>query len=215
VAAAPLTAAQTQPLTHPEASGVFVHSVAFDSPAERAGFQEGDIILRVGTAPIATPEQLAAAVHAANAGPVEIVYCRTGSEHTATAQLEIPPATQPQTAAEYRQRGSHEAAFLDFAAAVTYYEKGLALEPLWPQGHFNTAVLCGALARYDRAVLHMRCYLELAPDAANAQPGRQQMEAWEALAKSPGTPAVSPDAQPAAPPPVTAPPTNIGGLNLK
>jgi tetratricopeptide (TPR) repeat protein len=71
----------------------------------------------------------------------------------------------------------------DFEKAVMYYEKGLAIEPLWPQGHFNAAMLDGELNRYATAALHMKRYLLLVPDAKNAKAAREKMYLWEEKAK--------------------------------
>jgi tetratricopeptide (TPR) repeat protein len=71
----------------------------------------------------------------------------------------------------------------DFEKAVMYYEKGLAIEPLWPQGQYNAAMLAGELQSYNWAALHMKRYLELVPDAANAKAAREKMYLWEEKAK--------------------------------
>ncbi len=75
----------------------------------------------------------------------------------------------------------------DFEKAVMYYEKGLAIEPLWPQGHFNAAMLDGELNRYATAALHMKRYLELVPNAKNATTAREKMYLWEGKAKEAST----------------------------
>jgi tetratricopeptide (TPR) repeat protein len=67
----------------------------------------------------------------------------------------------------------------EFQKAADYYEQGLAIAPLWPQGQFNAAVLEGELETYSQAVLHMKRYLELSPDAADAQSAREQMIIWQ------------------------------------
>jgi tetratricopeptide (TPR) repeat protein len=74
----------------------------------------------------------------------------------------------------------------DFEKALEYYKKGLAIEPLWPQGQFNAAILAGELHKYNWAALYMKCYLELVPDAANAKTSREKMYLWEMKAKERG-----------------------------
>jgi tetratricopeptide (TPR) repeat protein len=71
----------------------------------------------------------------------------------------------------------------EFEKAADYYEQGLAVEPLWPQGQFNAALLYGELQMYAQAVIHMKRYLELEPDAANAKAARGKMYLWEVKAK--------------------------------
>ncbi len=67
----------------------------------------------------------------------------------------------------------------NFEEAVDYYEQGLAVSPLWPEGQFNAALLYGDLQIYGQAVLHMKRYLELSPDAQDAQAARGQVIIWK------------------------------------
>ena len=70
-----------------------------------------------------------------------------------------------------------------FEAAVEEYEAGLANDPVWPEGHFNAALLCAELGYYSVAIQHMRAYVELVPEAQDAQQARDQMVIWEAKMK--------------------------------
>jgi tetratricopeptide (TPR) repeat protein len=70
-----------------------------------------------------------------------------------------------------------------FDAALTEYEAALEIDPLWPVGQFNAAMLNGELKNYDDAVWHMRCYLELTPNASDAQSAHDQMLLWQAKAE--------------------------------
>jgi hypothetical protein len=71
----------------------------------------------------------------------------------------------------------------DFKKAAWYYEQGLEIEPLWPQGQYNAALLCAEIQDYASAALHMKRYLELVPDAPNAKVAREKMYFWEGKAK--------------------------------
>jgi regulator of sirC expression with transglutaminase-like and TPR domain len=72
-----------------------------------------------------------------------------------------------------------------FDSAVEEYEAGLAINSIWPEGHFNAALLCAELGYYSEAIHHMRAYVELVPEAPDAQQARDQMVIWEAkLAKT-------------------------------
>lgn len=71
----------------------------------------------------------------------------------------------------------------DIEKAVDYYEQGLAIEPLWPEGQFNAALLYGEINDYVNAVLHMRRYLELVPDAPDAKAARDQIAIWQSKMK--------------------------------
>jgi tetratricopeptide (TPR) repeat protein len=75
----------------------------------------------------------------------------------------------------------------DFQKALMYYEKGLAIEPLWPQGQFNAAMLAGELQASGTAAAHMKRYLELVPGAGNAKFAREKMYLWEEKAKEAST----------------------------
>ena len=67
--------------------------------------------------------------------------------------------------------------------AADYYEQGLEIEPLWPQGQYNAALLYGEIKDYGDAVSHMKRYLELAPDASDAQMARDQLIIWQSKMK--------------------------------
>ena len=65
------------------------------------------------------------------------------------------------------------------AAAADHYESGLKINPVWPEGHFNAALLYAELGDYSKAIWHMRAYLELVPDAPDAQGARDQLYVWQ------------------------------------
>jgi tetratricopeptide (TPR) repeat protein len=67
----------------------------------------------------------------------------------------------------------------DISGALEHYEAGLAIDPVWPEGHFNAAMLYAQLSFYNDAIPHMRAYLELVPDASDAQAARDQLIIWE------------------------------------
>ena len=70
-----------------------------------------------------------------------------------------------------------------FEKALDYYETGLAILPTWPQGYFNASLIAAELGFYDEAVDHMQTYLELVPDAPDAQSARDQIVIWQSKAK--------------------------------
>jgi len=67
----------------------------------------------------------------------------------------------------------------DFEKAVDYYEQGLAIEPMWPVGQFNAAIIYGELKDYDRAIIHMKRYLELEPDVKDNRACQDKIYLWE------------------------------------
>jgi hypothetical protein len=67
--------------------------------------------------------------------------------------------------------------------ALMFYEQALEAYPTWPEGWFNAALVAGELGRYDDAVDDMQNYLELVPDAKDAQSARDQLEIWKIKAQ--------------------------------
>ena len=65
----------------------------------------------------------------------------------------------------------------------TSTEAGLADYPVWPEGQFNAALLSAEMGYFPEAVRHMRCYLELVPEAADAQAARDQIVIWQSQMK--------------------------------
>jgi tetratricopeptide (TPR) repeat protein len=70
-----------------------------------------------------------------------------------------------------------------FDQALAEYEAGLEIDPLWPEGHYNAALLYGELPEYEWAVWHMQAYLELRPDAPDAPQARDQLLLWQGKLK--------------------------------
>ena len=68
-------------------------------------------------------------------------------------------------------------------SAVEHYEKALEIQPLWPAGWFNLAVIYAEQNKYGDAMDSMQRYLELVPDAPDAKDAREQMIIWEEKAK--------------------------------
>ena len=68
-------------------------------------------------------------------------------------------------------------------AALEYYEEGLDLYPTWPEGHFNAALIAAELNDYTDAIEDMQAYLELTPNAPDAQAARDQIDLWQLKAK--------------------------------
>lgn len=67
----------------------------------------------------------------------------------------------------------------DFAKASQEYQAALKEFPCWPQGQFNLAYISGETKAYRTALLHMKSYLELTPDAPDAQAARDKMIIWQ------------------------------------
>jgi tetratricopeptide (TPR) repeat protein len=80
------------------------------------------------------------------------------------------------------------------AQALVHYERGVELDPVWPEGRYNAALVAAELELYDEAVEQMRAYVTLAPDANDAQEARDHIVIWQDKATQ--KPAESPEDQP-------------------
>jgi tetratricopeptide (TPR) repeat protein len=80
-----------------------------------------------------------------------------------------------------RYRVQAEAAVQEkrFADAERYFDELLRLEPWWPTGHYNRALILGEIGNYDEAAFEMKKYLALEPDAPDARAARDQIYVWE------------------------------------
>lgn len=66
-------------------------------------------------------------------------------------------------------------------AAKIVYQDALTTSPDWPQGHYNLALVYGSLKFYAQAIIEMRRYLFLEPNAADARAAQDQIYGWDAL----------------------------------
>jgi len=67
--------------------------------------------------------------------------------------------------------------------ALNFYELGIQLYPTWPEGNFNAALIAGELGSYSDAIEHMQAYLELVPNAPDAQAARDKILIWQVKSK--------------------------------
>jgi regulator of sirC expression with transglutaminase-like and TPR domain len=67
--------------------------------------------------------------------------------------------------------------------ALNHYENGIELYPTWPEGNFNAALIAGDLGYFDAAIEHMQAYLDLVPEAPDAQAARDKILIWQTKAK--------------------------------
>ncbi len=63
--------------------------------------------------------------------------------------------------------------------ALQHFEKGLAIEPLWPAGQLGAATICGELQRWECAVAHGERYLEMLPNGPQADVLRDKLIIWK------------------------------------
>ena len=83
------TSARSPTSASPLSPGVRLGGVRPGSPADRAGLQAGDVIVRFGGVSVRTLDDLVFALRSRRAGEaIEVTYVRDGAERTARATLE-------------------------------------------------------------------------------------------------------------------------------
>lgn len=98
----------------------------------------------------------------------------------AKAWRELPTKpTMPEEARRHKVLAENAFREKDFTKASEEYGAALKIFPCWPEGQFNLALISGETKSYRSALLHMKCYLELAPNAPNAEPARDKLIIWE------------------------------------
>jgi hypothetical protein len=101
--------------------------------------------------------------------------------------LAIKPSL-PEQARRFKVQAEDAFQHKDFEKAAEYYENALETAPFWPDGYFNAALLYGELGFYSKAVLNMKRYLELRPDAEDSQAARDRVYIWEGKIVNPQQP---------------------------
>lgn len=72
----------------------------------------------------------------------------------------------------------------NFDEALNEFESGLALDPLWPNGHYNAAMVYAQMMDYENAIYHMKAYLELTPaDDKEFQANKDRLLLWQGKLK--------------------------------
>jgi len=68
--------------------------------------------------------------------------------------------------------------------AIELYNKALAIDPLaYPEGYYNSALIAGMIKNYPYAIMCMKKYLLLVPEAEDAQEAQDKIYSWEILQK--------------------------------
>jgi hypothetical protein len=66
-----------------------------------------------------------------------------------------------------------------FHEAEDLYGKAVDVAPWWPQGHFDRAMVFDATGDYDLAIVEMKYYLDLVPNAPNARAAQYKIYDWQ------------------------------------
>lgn len=102
-----------------------------------------------------------------------------GRQAGAWRALPEPPA-MPEAVRQYKVAAEAAVRAKQWPEAIRQYRKALALDPLWPQGHYNQALLFAEIGMYEYAGIAMQKYLLLVPDAANARQAQDKIYEWNA-----------------------------------
>jgi tetratricopeptide (TPR) repeat protein len=94
-----------------------------------------------------------------------------------------PKAEMSDEARTYRLLAEDAFKRQDIAAALEAYGDALDLYPMWPEGHYNAALLAAEIKDYGLAADHMRRYLVLAPNAKDARAAKDKLLLWQHKAK--------------------------------
>ena len=90
----------------------------------------------------------------------------------------------PDEALRHKVLGDHAFEQRDFQRAADEYEAALQIYPTWPDGQYVCAAIESQLKDYDDAIPHMKAYLELVPNAPNAEKAKEQIWIWQDEQKS-------------------------------
>lgn len=85
----------------------------------------------------------------------------------------------PEEVRKHRILAESAAKEKNLALAMTHYEAALEMYSTWPEGHSSLALIAAELREYEVAIEHMQAYLELAPEAADAESARDRIVVWQ------------------------------------
>jgi tetratricopeptide (TPR) repeat protein len=74
---------------------------------------------------------------------------------------------------------------LDYEEALIYYDRAISLNPVsYPEGYYNYALVAAMSEKYELAILNMKKYLLLMPNAQDSIAARDKIYEWEALTEN-------------------------------
>lgn len=95
----------------------------------------------------------------------------------------MPKPEMPKEARTYKLVAEDAFKRKEFPAALDAYREALDKFPMWPEGHYNAALLAAEIEDFELAARHMRRYLMLAPDAKDAAAAEDKLLLWQHKAK--------------------------------
>lgn len=97
--------------------------------------------------------------------------------------MAVKPAL-PEAARRFAVQAQGAISENDFTAAANYFQQALNIAPWWPEGHYQRAILLSSVDDYGGAIVEMKRYLMLAPNAQNARASQDKIYDWERKAPS-------------------------------
>ncbi len=123
-------------------------------------------------------EYLAAGAHERAMAHNEAQFEQFKGQAKAWREASAKPA-MPEAAREHQVLAEYAFKEKDTDKAINEYTAALEIFPIWPEGQFNLATLAGERKLYGAAIFHMKEYLELAPESADAQAARDSIIIWK------------------------------------
>ncbi len=96
----------------------------------------------------------------------------------ASGKMPTPPE-MPDDAHRHVVRGELMLKDGNLDRALVEFNEALRIAPYMPKLYYNTALICGELKQYDKAIRQMRLYLTLAPETPDARATQDQITKWE------------------------------------
>ncbi len=91
--------------------------------------------------------------------------------------------TLPEEARKFKVQAEYAFNKKEFDGAVMRYQAALDKAPWWPEGHFNRALILSELSRYREAIVEMKKYLTLVPEAPDVRAAQDRIYQWESELK--------------------------------
>jgi tetratricopeptide (TPR) repeat protein len=94
----------------------------------------------------------------------------------------------PEDARKFKVQAEFAAKNRKYVDAVNLYADALKLCPWWPAGHYNRALVLTMLktsdnSNYQDAIIEMKKYLMLVPNAPDARAAQDKIYQWESMVK--------------------------------
>lgn len=89
----------------------------------------------------------------------------------------------PEEARRYKVQAEEAINEKDFESAAGLFHKALAVAPWWPEGRFNLALVLSETGGHKEAIVEMKRYLALVPNAPDAREAQDKIYAWERKAQ--------------------------------